>query len=59
MDSLTAFDIFFFAALGLFAILGLARGFVSEILGLFAWVAAIVAVNLFFDQGRAVALGLV
>ncbi len=59
MTDLSAFDIFFFAALGLFAILGLARGFVTEILGLLAWVGAITAVNLFFDEGRQVALGFV
>ncbi|MEO0500539.1 MAG: CvpA family protein [Pseudomonadota bacterium] len=59
MDDLTAFDILFFAAIGLFGILGFARGFVSEVLALFAWVAAIVAVNLFFDEGREMALDFV
>ena len=43
MDDLTAFDIFFFGSLGVFALLGLVRGFVTEILGLMAWVGGIVA----------------
>lgn len=51
MADLTAFDIFFFAAIGLFALLGLKRGFVTEILGLLAWVGGIIAVNLYFDTG--------
>lgn len=51
MSDLTAFDIFFFAAIGLFGLLGLKRGFVTEILGLFAWVGGIIAVNLYFDTG--------
>ena len=58
MTDLTAFDIFFFGCLGIFALLGLVRGFVTEILGLMAWVGGIVAVNLFFDRGREAALGL-
>ena len=56
MSDLTAFDIFFFAAVGLFALAGLKRGFVTEILGLLAWVGGIVAVNMSFDQGRDLAL---
>ncbi|MBV7255532.1 CvpA family protein [Pacificimonas sp. WHA3] len=56
MSDLTAFDIYFFAAIGLLAILGFMRGFVSEILSILAWVAGIIAVNMFFDQGREKAL---
>jgi|TARA_R100000501_G_scaffold4652_1_gene9915 membrane protein required for colicin V production len=59
MSDLTAFDIFFFAVLAIFAVLGIMRGFVTEILGLLAWVAGVVAVNLFFDRGRELALGFV
>ena len=57
MSDLTAFDIFFFAVIGILALLGLKRGFVSEILGLMAWVGGIVAVNLFFEDARRFALG--
>lgn len=56
MSDLTAFDIYFFAAVGLFAVLGFLRGFVSEILAILAWVGGIIAVNMFFDQGREIAL---
>ena len=58
MENLTAFDIFFFAAVGILALLGLRRGFVGEVLGLFAWVGGIVAVNIFFAEGEAFAAGL-
>lgn len=54
MENLTAFDIFFFAVIGILALLGLKRGFVGEVLGLFAWVGGIVAVNIFFDRGESV-----
>ncbi|MGB7404796.1 MAG: CvpA family protein [Pacificimonas sp.] len=59
MSDLTAFDIGFLGAIGLFAILGLARGFVVEVLSLLAWVAGIFAVNVYFDEGRELALGFV
>ncbi|MBZ6378165.1 hypothetical protein B5C34_01215 [Pacificimonas flava] len=56
MSDLTLFDLFFFGVLVIFALLGLKRGFVTEILGLFAWVGGIIAVNLYFDTGVEFAL---
>lgn len=55
MSDLTTFDLLVLAAVGLFAALGLMRGFVTEILTLLSWVAGFIAVNLFFDEGRAAA----
>ncbi|MEE4350622.1 MAG: CvpA family protein [Pacificimonas sp.] len=59
MTDLTAFDYVFFFLLGLFALLGLKRGFVTEILGLLAWVGGIIAVNLYFDQALAIISGFI
>jgi membrane protein required for colicin V production len=44
---LTALDILVLIAIGGAAILGLTRGFVTEILSLFAWVAIVFAIKLF------------
>lgn len=47
MDGLTGFDYLVLALVGLFLLVGLARGLVTEALSLAAWVAAAVAVRLF------------
>ncbi|RZF66157.1 CvpA family protein [Sphingomonas populi] len=44
---LTALDIIVLIAIGAAALLGLVRGFVTEVLALFAWVAIVFAVKLF------------
>lgn len=44
---LTALDILVLLAIGGSAVLGLMRGFVTEILSLFAWVAIVFAIKLF------------
>eukprot|EP01037_Dinobryon_pediforme_P035103 gene35103-41336_t len=44
---LTALDILVLLAIGGAATLGLVRGFVTEVLSLFAWVAIVFAVKLF------------
>jgi membrane protein required for colicin V production len=46
MTSLTALDIVVFLLIGGFAVFGLIRGFVTEAISLFSWVAAIFALNL-------------
>lgn len=45
MASLTAFDVIVLLLIGLGAVAGFARGFVTEVLSLLAWVAAIFAVR--------------
>lgn len=45
--ALTALDIMVLIGVGLAAVLGFVRGFVAEVLSLFAWVAAVVALKLF------------
>lgn len=45
--NLAALDILVFLAIGGAAVLGLMRGFVSEVLSLFAWVAIVFALKLF------------
>jgi membrane protein required for colicin V production len=47
MDGLTGFDYVVLTLVGLFLLVGLARGLVTEALSLAAWVAAAVAVRLF------------
>ena len=47
MPALTALDIVVILAVGGGAVLGILRGFVTEILSLFAWVAAILALKFF------------
>ncbi|WP_448582634.1 CvpA family protein [Thermaurantiacus sp.] len=47
MDGLTGFDYVVLAIVGLFLLVGLARGLVTEALSLAAWLAAAVAVRLF------------
>lgn len=48
MGTLTALDIVVLLLVGGGAVLGMFRGFVTEVLSLFAWVAAIIAVKLFY-----------
>ena len=49
MTGLTAFDIFVLLLDGVLAVRGIMRGFVSEILSLMAWVAAILALRMFYE----------
>lgn len=49
MAALTGFDYVVLALVGLFLLVGLARGLVTEALSLAAWVAAAVAVRLFHE----------
>jgi membrane protein required for colicin V production len=55
MASLTAFDIVVLLIIALGALAGLARGFVTEVLSLLAWVAGIVAVRFLYVPGKAYA----
>ena len=52
MASFTAFDIVVLLLIGLGGLAGLARGFVTEVLSLLAWVAAIFAVRFFYPAGK-------
>lgn len=54
MGTLTALDIIVLLLVGGGAILGTLRGFVSEVLGLFAWVAAIIALKMFYTPAAAI-----
>lgn len=55
MTPLTAFDIVVLLLVVLGAVMGALRGFVQEVLSLFAWVAGAVALKLFFRPAAAVA----
>ncbi len=55
MTALTAFDIVVLLLIAFGALAGLARGFVTEVLSLLAWVAAIFAVRLFYPAGKILA----
>jgi membrane protein required for colicin V production len=48
MASLTALDVIVLLLVGGGGVLGAMRGFVGEVLSLFAWVAAVIALKLFF-----------
>ncbi len=48
MTGLTAFDMFVLLLVGVLAVRGVMRGFVAEILSLMAWVAAILALRMFY-----------
>ena len=48
MHSLTLLDILVILFVGGGALLGVMRGFVTEVLSLFAWVAALIALKLFY-----------
>ncbi len=56
---MTGFDIVVLLIVGALAVLGAIRGFVTEILTLLAWVAAVVALKLFYPAGKAIAAGMV
>ncbi|MGI4877910.1 MAG: CvpA family protein [Janthinobacterium lividum] len=58
MASLTALDIVVLLLILLGGLAGLARGFVTEVLSLLAWVAAIMAVRFLYPLGKTVALHL-
>lgn len=45
---MTAFDIFFFVIVGLSGLYGISRGLVHEVVGVGAWVAAILALKILF-----------
>ena len=52
---MTAFDIVVLLMIGLAALAGVLRGFVTEILSLIAWVAGVAALRLFYEPGAAMA----
>lgn len=56
MANLTALDIVVLLLILLGGLAGLARGFVTEVLSLLAWVAAIMAVRFLYPLGKTVAL---
>ncbi len=58
MASLTALDVVVLLLIGLGGLAGLARGFVTEILSLFAWVAALFAVHFIYPFARPLAIHL-
>jgi len=58
MANLTALDIVVLLLIGLGGIAGLARGFVTEVLSLLAWVAAIMAVRFLYPAGKTLAFHL-
>lgn len=55
MADLTAFDVVVLLAVAIAALAGLARGFVGEIVSLFAWIAGIAAVRLFYTPAKVAA----
>ena len=58
MATLTALDIVVLLLIIFGGVAGLARGFVTEVLSLLAWVAAIMAVRFLYPAGKTVALHL-
>ncbi len=54
---MTALDIFVILLLGGGAVIGFVRGFVHEVLSLFAWIAAIAALKLFHGSLQALLVG--
>jgi membrane protein required for colicin V production len=54
---MTAFDIVVLLIIGLAALAGVLRGFVTEILSLIAWVAGVAALRLFYEPGAELAAG--
>jgi membrane protein required for colicin V production len=55
MTALTAFDVVVMLIIGIAAVAGVLRGFVTEILSLIAWVFAILAIRIFFEPASALA----
>ncbi len=54
---MTALDIIVLLMIGLAALFGVMRGFVTEILSLIAWVAGVAALRLFYEPGAEIAAG--
>ena len=54
---MTALDIVVLLMIGLAALVGVMRGFVTEILSLIAWVAGVAALRLFYAPGAEIAAG--
>ncbi len=59
MAPLTALDILVILLVGLGGLMGVMRGFVTEVLSLLAWVAAVLALRLFYEPVRDWAEGFV
>lgn len=59
MDGLTVFDALVLALVALAGVMGLARGFVGEVVSLGAWIAGVLAVRFFHVQAKALALTMV
>lgn len=57
--ALTALDMLVLIGVGLAAVLGFARGFVAEVLSLFAWIAAVIALKLFHAPAAEALTGVV
>ncbi|MCA3256152.1 CvpA family protein [Bradyrhizobium sp.] len=55
MGALTAFDVVILLIIGVTAVRGVLRGFVTEVLSLFAWVAAVLAIRMFYEPASALA----
>lgn len=51
----TTFDILVLLIVGLLAVMGAVRGFVTEILTLLSWVAGVIALTLFYPSAKAIA----
>lgn len=49
MGELTVFDMAILLLVGITAVRGVMRGFVTEVLSLFAWVAAVLVLRMFYD----------
>jgi membrane protein required for colicin V production len=56
VDVLTAFDALILALVAFAGVVGLARGFVGEVVSLGAWVAGVLAVRFFHMQAKLIAL---
>ena len=59
MDALTALDILVLLLVGGGVVLGVIRGFVTEVISLFSWVAAIIALKLLHTPASAALVGFV
>ena len=54
---MTSFDILVLLVVGALAVMGAVRGFVTEILTLIAWVAAVIGLKLFYPVGKTAMAG--
>lgn len=59
MSSLTSLDIIVLLLMGGGGLFGAWRGFVSEAIALFAWVAAVIALKLFYDPAAKLTAGFI